>query len=332
MSKLLIKNTNELKQYVSGIPDSLSFKSLEVNINAIQEKWLKPVISKSLLNYILELIEKDVKIDDVYMDVIDLCRYPMAQILMRDSADLLNINITAGGFTVNNTQDRSVASANRVLLFKEQLTINAQMGMDSLFSFLEENADELSEYRDSDERKERKKNFINTTAEFNTGLLGFEIGNFVFEKLRHVLSTTESRYLQEALGSELFADMKSKIANSEHLGAYAPILPYIQRALPGLVLSQCIHTMGLVFNENGVYMSYIKNANEPQQTTNTDANKNTSIEIKMREYAKERMEDLSKHLIDNASIYPLFESSTAYSSREITRIESVNSGVYFGIN
>jgi hypothetical protein len=90
--------------------------------------------------------------------------------------------------------------------------------------------------------------------------------------------------------------------------------------------------MGITVEERGVFISYIKNANEPQQKGAAGENSIERIAARHKQYGMERMEDLTKHLMDNKDSYPLFTSSTAYTDRGTDRIEPGKEGVYYGLN
>lgn len=331
MPKLLIQNTEQLTEYLA-VPATFNFDGVVPHIWTLQEKFLRPVLSKALLDKLVELSTGATEITEKYNEVLQLSRYVLAQIIMRDTTDLLNINVTQGGFTVNSSEDKVTASANRVLLYKESLTINSQVGFNQLYQFLEDNANQLTEYANSDERKSLKNNFIPDAQTFSGGLIAIEIGHFVFTRMRDVMAVIEARYLIKALGAELYADIQSKLKNSESLGIYAPILPFIQKAIPALVFAECAPNLGISIEEHGVYISYIKNANEPQQKGAAGENTIEKIAARHRQYGMERMEDLTKHLIENKDNYPLFKNSTAFTDRSVDRIEPAKGGVFYGTN
>lgn len=331
MHKLLLQDTDQLTEHLA-VPATFNFDAVAPHIWNLQEKFLRPILSKNLLDKLVDLATGDDEISEEYQTALNLSRYVLAQIIMRDTSDLININITQGGFTVNSSENQVTASANRVLLFKEQLTINSQVGIDQLYQYLEDNAAELTEYADSDERKALKSNFIPDAKTFSEGLIAIEVGHFVFTKMRDVMAVIEARYLIKALGAELYADLQSKVKNSQSLGVYAPILPFIQKAIPALVFAECAPNLGISVEERGVFISYIKNANEPQQKGAAGENTIEKIAARHKQYGMERMEDLTTHLIEKKDDYTLFTSSTAFTDRSVNRIAPAKEGVYYGTN
>jgi hypothetical protein len=324
---LIIKTIEEINVALP-VPLSMNFDALKPSVRTLQKKWLEVLVSKAELDHWITLINGAESIPALKQEAIDLARASMAPLILRESADVLNINMVQGGFTVNKSEKTDVASANRVLLLKEQLTINAQDGFSQLIDLLEAYPATFDKYRDSEERRERKKLFVNTLKAFNTGLPGMEINHFIYHKMRSVIEVTESRYLIKALGWDLFAELKTNISTSQSLGVYAPILPYIQRAIPSLVLADCLDTLNLKVDERGVYMSVIRNANEPQQTEKGEV---SVVESKLRKYASERMEDLVQHLTENSNSYPLFANSETFTNRAVERIGANNKGAYYGL-
>lgn len=326
--RLIFKSIEELNE-VLPIPVSMNFKALEGSIDQLQTKWLVPMISKAQFDHFLDMIEGSDSIPVLKQNAIRLCRMALAPIIVRESADILNINMVQGGFTVNKSEKTDVASANRVLLLKEQLTVNAQEGINQLIDFIEANENTFNLYRDSIERRERKKLFVSSVEKFNSGLPGLTINHFVYQKLRQVIEVTESRYLVKILGADLFSHLKTLISTSASLGVYAPIVPFIERAIPSIVLAECIDPLNIKIDERGVYVSIIRNANEPQQTEKGEM---PVIEKRLRKYAEERMEDLASHLTENATTYPLFQNSSAFIDRSVERISAEKKGAYYGTN
>ncbi len=325
----IFRNIDEVNVAIP-VPLSLSFKTLEPSVKVIQENFLRPYIGKDQLTTILGWLSGTDSLTGSQQELVNLCRYAAAQMLIRENADVMNLSITQGGFTVNKTETKDVASANRIVLLKEQLNINFQRGMNSVLEFLETNANTFTAYATSDERRDRKKYFLNNPEDFNKGLLGIKINWPLFIAMQDVMATMEAKYILPALGASLFQDMKAKLSNSQPLGVYAPLLPLIQRSVSGFVFAQCVTSLNIKVGDTGVYMSSIRNANEPQQTT--PAGNTNSLEYIHRSYAEERLKELSEHLLSNASTYPLFQSSTAYTNRDTSRIESNRKGVFYGTN
>lgn len=330
MAKLFISNTDEWVEHVAA-PASTNFKSYRSKSELIQDKYIIPFLGLPFAEECLALLDSVDEKTALQLELISKIRYPIAQLMLRESADIMNITITAGGYQVNEDDKKKVASANRVELLKEQLTVDGQFGIDRLMSFLEAQASEFTTWGESDARKAFKKYFIQTPAEFNTGLLGMEVGQFIFYKMVPTMDIFESRYLKPILGAELYTEMKTKLRDSVSLGVYAPILPLCQRALAALVFAECAVPLGIKVSERGVYITSIRNANEPQQTNALGDSDKNSIEFKHREHSTKCFEDLSNHLVENVDTYTLFKESSAYTSRTHTPRVPSRPGVYYGL-
>lgn len=319
MSKLFFSNIEEIREFIP-IPSTTSFSAIKPTLRNVQNKWLKPMLGSDLVDELLDLLYAEDAVSDKQQEAIDMIRFPLANYLLHQSTDIINLSVVEGGFVRNAGEDKVAASANSIVQFKEQLFINSQEGFDQLMEFLEANADDFTSWKDSDARKAYKLSFITSASEFNSGLLGIEVGEFVFRKMYKVMLTLEPRFLIKVLGAELFAEMKTKLKNSESLEVYAPILPYVQRALAPLTFAECCYTLGVKVGANGVYISSIKNANEPQQHNAPSAAKETNIEILHRNHADKCFEDLASHLIENADTYTLFKDSSAFTDRSTSAI------------
>lgn len=314
MAKLIFKSTEELVEFIP-IPVSTDFKQLRPEIETAQREYLFDLFGAAFCSDLIDKLEGTNGPSDLEQELIDRMRYVVAQMTMYNSTDLINIEVTSGGFTVNNSEGKSVASSNRVLLFKEQLYKNAQKGVNELFLFLESKADDFTDWKDGDERKAFKQYVVSTPKRFNQCLLGINVGYFIFSKMLPTMEILEERYFTEILGKNLFNHIKTKLRNSEALGDYAPILPLMQRAIAPMVLAETFDSLKLEMDGTAAFISSIKNANEPQQRSATSALDEERVVAKHREYASKAFQDLAKHLLDNADDYQLFNESTAFSDR-----------------
>jgi hypothetical protein len=329
MSKLFFTNIEEIVEFVS-IPSSTSFNALKPKLAHVQSKWIKPMLGTAFMNELLALLSGTATVSDLQQEAIDKIRFPLANFLLHESTDLINISVVEGGFMRNAVENKVAASANSIVQFKEQLLIDAQSGFDLLMSFLEENADGFTTWKNSDERKAFKGSFVKSSQEFNSGLIGIEVGEFVFRKMYPLMQILEPRLLIKVLGKELYDDMKANLKNSASLGVYAPILPFIQRAISAATFAEASDSLGVKVDSRGVYISSIKNANEPQQNNSLTPGKERNVETIYSQHAEKCFEDLAAHLIENADTYTLFKDSSAFTDRSTSAIlpEEGNAAYY----
>ena len=314
MTKLIFKNIDEMQQHVV-IAASTDFNVLKPTIRTAQKTYLFDLFGKTFVSELIDKLESSDGPSDLEQECIDLMRYVVAQMTMYSAVDVLNIEIIAGGFTVNSTEGKVVASANRVLLFKEQLYKNAQDGINTVFDYLEDNADDFTAWKDGDARKAFKKFIVNNPKKFSDGLLGVKVGYFLFNQMLAAMAVIERRYFIKILGENLFNHIKTKLEASESLGDYAPILPYMQRAIAPIVFAETFGNLAIELDGTGAYISSLKNANEPQQRGPLPNDLESRIDYRHRRHAEKAFEELANHLLTNADDYQLYNESTAFSDR-----------------
>lgn len=332
MRKLLIESLAEFGTHIS-IAESFDFNEFRPALAMAQDQCIETeLMGKDLLSYFLE-IQDGGEGDEIDADIITHASAAIANLALLNSIGILNLNITSGGFTVNQSEGKAVASMNRIEALKDQLNFNYQYNYSKLVSLLVEHTNLFDGYIDTPQRKAIKGGFVNTPEEFNTGLLGVSINWFVLTRMRNHLRTIESIYLIKVLGADLFAFMREKILKNESLGDYAPILPFIQKAVSSQTFTDTCANLGVRIDERGIYLEFIRNANDPNQTQALSSKGEGILALSHKKKAEEDWNVLANHLIENADNYTMYKNSSAYTDRTITPepIKPSGNAVFFGL-
>lgn len=313
-------------QLLELIPGELnvSIKTLQPRIDSVVDTFIVPVVSAEQMAVLLPLVDTDVELDEANEQLLKRIRIAVAHWTLALSTADLDVTISAGGATVQTGENVSIASGERVRKYVDNRMMDAQRGMDELIKYLDENATLYAEYAASSARQKTFDNFINTTTQLN-GLLTPMPGRWVLDKMKPCITDVENNYIRKILCEPLYAHLKDLIKNrvgvtqttGVDFGAYAPLVPYIERVVAHLAFADAIDQIGLKIDVvHGVYVSYYRNANEPAQSQSK-----AHDDVRWpREQHKERglaaLQELKQELLKNVTNYPLYESSDCYTAPE----------------
>lgn len=314
MHNIYAKDISEIKKHVPG-NISISLEVLSPRIYSAQEKYIRPLISSAFHN---ELLGKYATGDlsEEEEELVNRIQYVCAHVAMLESIADMNVNMKQGGITVSVDDKNVAASGARVAELKTARTRDAQQGLDYLLAYLEENAASFTTYEASQERLNERLCFINTTDEINS-FLTITINRWVLVKMRPVMRRTQLWYIKTILCQPLYDLMLQRISAREDLEEYAPLLPFIQRAVAHFSFAEAVEEMGIQIDaNNGAYIEFQKNANEPKQTTPVvDGQLNRLINLN-KKLADQSFMELKQHLSDNAADYSLYLESDCYAGTQ----------------
>lgn len=314
MRKLLIESLDEFTSHIS-IAESFDFEELRSTVAMVQKQEIEnQLMGSDLLEYFLGIQDGEPG-DDIDDKIIREACAAIANKALINAIAVLNINVTSGGFTVNQSAGKGVASMNRVEALKDQLNLNFQHHYSELVSLLVAHTSEFEGYANTVQRKSILGGFVNYPEEFNSGLVGIRLNWYAIFQMRSYMRSIEYSFLPKILGSELYADMSSKIMSGTSLGVYAPILPFIHKAVASQTFADTCLNLGIRVDERGTYLSFIRNANDPNQTQALTPRVEGTMALSHKQKAERDWLALAEHLMTNADTYTLFKNSTAYTDR-----------------
>lgn len=342
MDKIFFDSDEEFAAFIPG-EMVVSVKSIQPRINDVTSKYIKPLVGEDLIEEVIDAYAEEAAMSEEMTELYNHMCKAVAHLSMALSTPDLNVRAAVGGFGVSTGQDIAIASQERVRAYAESRAIDGQSAIDDLIDFLEKNSETYTTYRDSDERKQSKVNFVNSPIEFNRFVVP-GINRWVFLQIKPMMTLVEDTIIKGTLCKELYDHIKGIIKTNDpnvdgvpDFGVYAPLVPLIQNAVANLTLARTVDRIGLkVDTAVGVYQSFYKNANEPQQSKNVAGTDMSALAQQYRMDGERAMEQLKKELLDNVSDYPLYEDSDCYNSPEenFTTNETDNEipgAVFFGI-
>ncbi len=316
----LFTNLSHFTDYLPG-ESNLSLAVLNPRVEDVVGKYIVPVMSESLYETVTADLDSETAIEEPTKGLIKRMRKAAVHLTMAVGAPDFNVRASNGGFTVGEGERVNIASAERVRQYVETRSNDAQYAMDDLIAYLDKHASDtvFIGYLGSAEQRAQYVNFVNDTATMHKYLVT-RPGRWVFEQLRTTIEYVEQKYVLPVLCDDLFAHLKNIIAERTKgedgnldFGVYMPLMRHIERAVSHYALAYGLNELGLkVTADGGVYRSFYKNANEPNQSsapTETSGNKQYEFNMKM---GGEALSSLKAELMKNATNYPLYAESDCY--------------------
>jgi len=331
MEKLLI-NTADLMWEFAPSTRSTEFASYKHALSLSQAEFIKPVIGITPLENLLTAMDDD-SFSVLDRKLLDLCRAPLALLAQEKCVSYNNITATDGGFHVTKSDTHVPASEARVNAFRDQLSMDGQACMDRLLDFLTAEGLNITGYKTSDARADNMRNLINIPKDFNK-YTSIQLGAFMLHNLRPVMSRVEEQVIKPALCGDLYDFIKNEIMIGNDFGVYAPLIPFIQRAIVHFTLSWASEEMNISVIGPKLMMSF-----RDSSATSNNGQKNLEFApinrmmIFNKREAATAIDLLKKHLIENIDDYPLYSGSDCYTAHTSPSSLSPTSGsgIYPGL-
>ena len=312
--RLLIKTDDDLKSSVK-VPDSLNLKEISQELLIAQVNHIEPILGSSFLNELLNKVHGSVPISGVIKEILPLVKAPMTQIAIAQATDLLNVRAEAGGFKVNTGDNHEVASQARVIAYKNENFKQAQQGINRLVQYLIDNVDDegLELYKDSSAYTDINTGLVANSIEFSK-YIHFQLGHFLFKKIRPTVVSFEEDTIQLILGKPLYDFIVEKKAAGEDLTQtvdsvetdYSPILPIAQKAIALSSLSESYELMNIQQDMNGFYLEFERQPNSNKNRSQAKDDQRFQFINQLKGISEKEIDRLKNHLLSNS--YPLWEN------------------------
>ncbi|CAB4138842.1 hypothetical protein UFOVP350_11 [uncultured Caudovirales phage] len=330
--ELLLQDMREVSAHLTT-PLALNFDGLRPMIKQEQTQTIQRIIGKDTMDAMLAALGDDDTVAAPMQELISKCQYVLAHSAFIHSIAALNVGVSAGGFTVNSAENKAVASMSRIEELKNQLHLSMQIGIDQLTDFLESNLDEFTEYANSDERAERRKTFVWSPKEFNSGLIGVRIGWHVLELMREHMENVQRMTLSKVLGLTYYLAFQQRHEDGELTEAEEKLLKYVRRALACQTFTECVVPMSIVVDERGTYQRFERNSNDPRQTKNVEEGPEHRLVLQHKLHADRLWEELAQYLKANAEDFEEYEGNEVIGEADVPPIlpKEPKKGYYTGL-
>lgn len=322
----LFKTIDELKAY---LPVSLTFQLADVMpfIKQAERDYIQPVISKDLYDALNESYNaENHELTGEEISLLKAVQESLANLAIMLWLPFGQVQFNSGGIHIVSNDTMKTAFQWQINEVEQALYKAGFSAIEHLISFLEVNADDYPEYKDSDERKELFSHFINSAKEFNRHF-DIEISRYIFLKLLPSMNRVEEDKIRSVLHDELFDEIKDQILNGTLTDDNKKLLRYIRPIVANFTIAKAIDKLPLEISGAGISIIYTAGSSEKKPA---DINRNASLKNSCEAEAENLLKQLSDFLHKNADTYPLFKNSDAYTENRSSTFENdSNSGIFF---
>jgi len=250
---------SELKALLGFLHASNSFANIQTDILLEEENMIeligKPVMDKAQAHY--SSVNYNTAGEYALLDnLVHYIQLPVAYYATHNYASHSDVTHGDDGRKV------VIDSANEKMAWEwmiardDEATLNkAHKTTDRLISFLDANAANISEWKDSDAQKLARSLFINTAKQFSD-IFPIDNSRRFFIKILPFIRESERKHLLPVLGKTRYDDMKAAILSGDFTDKEDMLL-LIRVPLVYYALSLAVKRLSISILPNGIFQDYI---------------------------------------------------------------------------
>lgn len=197
----LIKVISEIKEVLPKLVSNLNASSLLPNFNAVEEKYLTPMIGDALYADLQTKFDAGTLTADEKI-LVKHMRLVIASYGFLDETAATHVFLTDQGVRVNSTSNMQKAVGWEYKELKKYLTDRAADGIEVLLKYLWKKKADLGLWTASDEYKQFEGLLIRTGTDFNEWYKLYQPMR-TFYAIKDVLKNAQKYYLVSGLGADL---------------------------------------------------------------------------------------------------------------------------------
>jgi len=218
-----IISTIDQFRLTAKINNNLDIEVLQPFLTTARDIYLVRYLGVELVD-ILELATIPTRAEKV----LELARKALGPLALWCGNSELSIRISDSGFTVAK-QDGSTgyvpASDTKIAKVADSLQLRGFQYLDQLLEYLEANANDFPEWKESKYYTLRGGNYIQTATQFQEiGLVDIGYSRLTFESLRPLMTMLEQRYVSELITDALDITLRSKLDTTKTAAETALIM------------------------------------------------------------------------------------------------------------
>ena len=277
---LFNKNQNgadELKELLGFLYASNNFANIKTDIMLAEEDMTEligaPVMARAQNHYfsINYGTGGDHQLND---DLVSHIRLPVAYYAYAAFAAHTDVSHGEDGRKVTIDKENQSIAWDWMIDRDDEATINkAHKTTDRLIAFLEKNAETITEWKESGERKAANGLFISTAKIFND-IFPIDNSRRFFMKIIPFIREAERKHILPVLGKTKYDEIKAELEAGTQTNA---LLPLIRVPLAYYSLSLAVQRLSVNLLPNGIFQDYISSNTGNRQGKNpapTDVRKN----------------------------------------------------------
>lgn len=296
--KELFKDLNEFREYVPWVYASGDFGRFRLDIELATEDLME-VVGKKIYERALKGLEDDA--NELDHELLERFRLPVALNAYLSFAQNADVSHEGDGRKVKIDKE-SESLPWQWMLDRDDAAIRAKAGKatDRLISFLDEHVNDLEEWKESEQRKDRDMLFVRNAAEFDEVVPIDRSRVFYLRVLPYIRQT--DREMIKYLGKDRFISLKEAMKQGILDEEQEKLVELCKEVVPHLVMAKAVRRLAITVLPNSVVChfessSQTKNASTPASQESisaleeiylTDAKKGTE---RLQEYLKEISSD-----------------------------------------
>lgn len=248
----IISTIEELQKYVR-VNVSVMSKSFLPYVNDATDKYLRRYLGDDLVDDLetycssddpnypdwvnpLDPDDPDVESDfsEIFDKLLFLTRNALAKFALFLAAPAFDLHLTEMGFVVQQNQNTTPASAERVKKMVESLESQGYDNLETLLRFLEKHHSIITPYASSEAFALATNNLINSADVFDR-YVNINASRLTFIKLRSAISDVEIIHVEPVISPELAAELRLEQLKGELSDDNQKLLLILQRAIANLV-------------------------------------------------------------------------------------------------
>jgi len=313
---MLFKDLNEVTA-VLPVSSSADFNRLKPSIEAVERDFLITAISKAMFKKLEDYAKTgnpNLPADDKqkWDELLRLSRIAVIHLAYYRGYDYLNALISGTGF-----QRQESTTVKGLYKYQEDNLRNyfkstGFNGIDDVLEYLEENITVFTDFRDSEEYKSLKDNFIPDTKTFD-GIYFIGGSRLTFLRLKKHINTISELALKQVLGVDNLKLIREELAKDEPAQKVKDILPVIRKALAFLSAAMLMEDSGADLTEKGLYFeSKISGYNNDTKVQPSEKDRIAALIKRDSGIGESYLLELKNHLKDHAADWNDYVATTGY--------------------
>lgn len=247
MKLLFDKNGNgseELKGFIGWLYKANKFSNIQMDLLLAQEE-LSGLIGSAMINRALNYYHgENFEEDSLDAQLVEHIQLPVALLAYKSYSENTDVSHEDSGRKVKIDNENEKLPW-EWMLDRDNAAIlrKAYKNVDRLISFLEENIEEIEEWKNSEIRKEMNSLFISRTKEFDQ-IYSIEGSFSFFLRMLPFMKEIERKEIKPVLGDQ-YQELKEKKITGNLSGEEKELLEYVQNPIPFLSMSKAVKRLSL---------------------------------------------------------------------------------------
>jgi len=305
---MILNNINEIRKLLTA-SKSLTFDRLEPFIEDSEDD-----LQKVIGNDFYTELDAYTGSDAIILKAISLVKKSLAFTMYFKGYDMLNVVFSNQGVHRIETEDggKKALFQRQEENLKDNFKIHGYNKLDKFLTYLEENKASFPTWTASSEYTLAKRNFINSTDEFNS-YFNINSSRLVFLKLRNFQKIAEDFTILPLIGRAFFDELKTQIAsdtltawNTAFLNFLKPAVAHATIYHGNVNLINTLTDFGIVKFENE---TNARNFKTRKQTSDNDLH---TLIANAKNTSNNYINICAAYLKENINEFPTYSASSAY--------------------